>query len=49
MTGTNWNGHRFFGLRQGKAAAPHKKRSRRKSAGRAAATSHGAGFGDAPP
>jgi hypothetical protein len=21
-TGTNWNGHRFFGLRQGKPAAP---------------------------
>jgi hypothetical protein len=22
MTGTNWNGHRFFGLRQGKLAKP---------------------------
>jgi len=22
MTGTNWNGHRFFGLRQGKPAKP---------------------------
>jgi hypothetical protein len=21
MTGTNWNGHRFFGLRQGKTSA----------------------------
>ena len=38
MTGTNWNGHRFFGLRQGKAAAPDKDRSRRSSRGRATAT-----------
>jgi hypothetical protein len=38
MTGTTWNGHRFFGLRQGKAAVPYKDRSRRSSRGRAAAT-----------
>jgi hypothetical protein len=34
MTGTNWNGHRFFGLRQGKTppadvcADPRKSRNR---------------------
>ena len=39
MTGTNWNGHRFFGLRQGTAAAPDKDRSRRNSRGQATATS----------
>ena len=50
MTGTNWNGHRFFGLRQGKAGAPGKNRSRRKSTGRATATTErGAPFGVAPP
>jgi Protein of unknown function (DUF2924) len=38
MTGTNWNGHRFFGLLQKKAAVPYKDRSRRSSRGRAAAT-----------
>jgi len=50
MTGTNWNGHRFFGLRQGKAAAPDKDRSRRNSRGRATATAagHGAPSGEAP-
>ena len=30
MTGTNWNGHRFFGLRQGKIAAADKARDRGK-------------------
>jgi hypothetical protein len=30
MTGTNWNGHRFFGLRQGKTGATGEKRERRK-------------------
>jgi hypothetical protein len=49
MTGTNWNGHRFFGLRQGKAAAPDKDRSRRNSKGRPAATAgQGAASGEAP-
>jgi hypothetical protein len=38
MTGTNWNGHRFFGLRQG-----------RNGRGRATATAGlGAASGDAP-
>jgi hypothetical protein len=31
MTGTNWNGHRFFGLRQGKTAAADAGADRRKS------------------
>ena len=26
MTGTNWNGHRFFGLRQGKTSASRRGR-----------------------
>src|SRR5271169_5205914 len=34
MTGTNWNGHRFFGLRQGKTAPADA--DRRKSKGRTA-------------
>jgi Protein of unknown function (DUF2924) len=43
MTGTNWSGHRFFGLRQGKVDAAGHGRDRRKgevSAG--AKTAHGA-------
>jgi hypothetical protein len=49
MTGTNWNGHRFFGLRQGKAAVLHKDCSRRSSGGRATATAtQDATSGDAP-
>jgi hypothetical protein len=49
MTGTNWNGHRFFGLRRGKAAVPYKDRSQRSSRGRAAATAEqDAASGDAP-
>jgi hypothetical protein len=31
MTGTNWNGHRFFGLRQGKTASAGASVDRRKS------------------
>jgi Protein of unknown function (DUF2924) len=38
ITGTNWNGHRFFGLRLGKAAVLDKDRIRRSSGGRATAT-----------
>ncbi len=38
MTGTNWNGHRFFGLRQGKTVATAEARERRKSRGGAAAS-----------
>jgi Protein of unknown function (DUF2924) len=50
MTGTNWNGHRFFGLRQGKAVATAKARERRRNRGRVAATTaHGASLGDPPP
>src|SRR5271165_2016146 len=30
ITGTNWNGHRFFGLRQGKTAVADEARERRK-------------------
>jgi hypothetical protein len=30
MTGTNWNGHRFFGLRQGKTARADEASARRK-------------------
>ena len=49
MTGTNWNGHRFFGLRQGKAAVLDKDRRRRSSGGRATATAtQDATSGDAP-
>jgi hypothetical protein len=38
MTGTNWNGHRFFGLRQGKTGAPDEGRDRRARRVAAAAT-----------
>jgi hypothetical protein len=57
MTGTNWNGHRFFGLRQGKAAAADGARERRKrrvgGAGATAAKAEtigadAAALGDAP-
>ena len=40
MTGTNWNGHRFFGLRQGKTAqadaGADRRKTRIRTAGRAA-------------
>jgi hypothetical protein len=50
MTGTNWNGHRFFGLRQEKAGALGKNRTERKGKGRATtAAGRGAPFGVAPP
>jgi hypothetical protein len=50
MTGTNWNGHRFFGLRQGKTPAADvgadgRKRRNRTAVGRA----NGASAGDASP
>jgi hypothetical protein len=56
MTGTNWNGHRFFGLRQGKTAAEDGAGERRRSRvwARAAAAraetiaSDAAALGDAP-
>jgi Protein of unknown function (DUF2924) len=50
MTGTNWNGYRFFGLRQGKAVAMAEARERRSNRGRVAATTaHSASSGDLPP
>jgi DUF2924 family protein len=36
MTGTNWNGHRFFGLRQGKTAPADAGADRLKSRKRTA-------------
>ena len=43
MTGTNWNGHRFFGLRQGKVDASGHGRDRRKGEANACArTAYGA-------
>ena len=38
MTGTNWNGHRFFGLRQGKAVAAPEGSERRRNWGRVPTT-----------
>ena len=47
MTGTNWNGYRFFGLRQGKTVAPDEAGKRRKRrAGVPAAASDDAASGD---
>jgi Protein of unknown function (DUF2924) len=50
MTGTNWNGHRFFGLRQGRTpatdAGPDRRKSRKKTASYRA---NGASAGDASP
>jgi hypothetical protein len=49
MTGTNWNGHRFFGLRQGKTAAADQAREREKRrAGAAANPPASASSGEAP-
>jgi hypothetical protein len=49
MTGTNWNGHRFFGLRQGKTVATAEAGQRRKNRGSAASIEpHGASSGDPP-
>jgi hypothetical protein len=50
MTGTNWNGHRFFGLRQGKTASPNAGADRRKIRKRTAPNrANGASAGDASP
>jgi len=50
MTGTNWNGHRFFGLRRGKAVAAAEARERGRNRGRVpTTTAHGALSGDLPP
>ena len=40
MTGTNWNGHRFFGLRQGKVDAAGHGRDRRKADAREQRMAH---------
>jgi hypothetical protein len=48
MTGTNWNGHRFFGLRQGKTPAADAGKDRRRSRNRTAyCRANGASPGDA--
>jgi hypothetical protein len=50
MTGTNWNGHRFFGLRQGKTASADAGADRRTSRKRTASDrANGASAGDASP
>jgi hypothetical protein len=50
MTGTNWNGHRFFGLRQGKTSAADVGADRRNSRnGTAVSQANGASGGDALP
>ena len=50
MTGTNWNGHRFFGLHQGKTPAADVGTDRRKSGNRATVCrANGASAGDSPP
>ena len=49
MTGTNWNGHRFFGLRQGQIGVVDEAKERRKRRVRAAATAwRGASSEEAP-
>jgi hypothetical protein len=49
MTGTNWNGHRFFGLRQGKVDAAGHGRDRRKGEASAGARkTQGASPGNPP-
>jgi hypothetical protein len=50
MTGTNWNGHRFFGLRQGRTAPRDAGADRRKSRNRTASyRANGASPEDASP
>jgi Protein of unknown function (DUF2924) len=50
MTGTSWNGHRFFGLRQGKTPAADLGADRRRSRNRTAARrANGASAGNSPP
>jgi hypothetical protein len=49
ITGTNWNGHRFFGLRQGKTPATVGK-DRRESRNRTSVCgANGASAGNSPP
>jgi Protein of unknown function (DUF2924) len=50
ITGTTWNGHRFFGLRQGKTTPADVGADRRKSGnGAAISKANGASAGDASP
>ena len=50
MTGTTWNGHRFFGLRQGKPPQADVGADRRKARNRTAiCRANGASAGDASP
>jgi Protein of unknown function (DUF2924) len=50
MTGTTWNGHRFFGLRRGKPPAADVRTDRRTTKNRTAACgANGASTGDASP
>jgi hypothetical protein len=50
MTGTTWNGHRFFGLRQGKTPAADVGADRRKSRnGTGVCRANGGAAGDASP
>ena len=50
MTGTNWNGHRFFGLRQGKTPPADLGAGRRKSGNRTiVCRANGASAADASP
>jgi hypothetical protein len=49
MTGTNWNGHRFFGLRQGKTAAADVGADRGKSKDRTADRMVNGGSRGVPP
>jgi len=50
MTGTNWNGHRFFGLQQGKTLGAEAGMERRKRRARAAASTEGGAMsGEASP
>jgi hypothetical protein len=50
MTGTNWNGHRFFGLRQGKTPAADAGADRPKSRNKTAVCKGiGQPAGDASP
>ena len=49
MTGTNWNGHRFFGLRQGKTPPADVGTDRRKSRNRTAVCRANGASRGAPP
>jgi hypothetical protein len=48
MTGTNWNGHRFFGLRSGKIVGDEAAERRKRRVGAALTAWRGASPGEAP-